>query len=100
LNEPPETGSAPRGSWFPSPKSLGKFFLDVLQLQRTVEKLRIQNEKQQNLINQLQRQVDDHNGQIAVIREFMTSAIHETAARSGERAAMQVMRALLDDKRD
>ena len=100
MTEPREAGSAKRGPWFPSPKSLGKFVLDVLQLQRTVEKQRLENEKLKAQINQLQRQVDEQGGQLAVIREFMASAINETAARSGERAALQVLRALLDEKRD
>lgn len=62
MTEPPEAGLARRGSRFPSPKSLGKFVLDVLQLQRTVERQRLDNEKLKAQIDQLPRQVDAHAG--------------------------------------
>ena len=99
MTDPPEMGSGKRGSWWPSPKELFKFLGDVFRLQHRIEDLSQQNDKLQLQISHLQRQIDDHNGQIAVIREFMTSAIHQTAARSAERAAMDAIRAFLEDKR-
>lgn len=101
MSEPPESGPPRGGSWFPSPKTVGTFVLDVFRMQRTVAELRQKNSDLQQHLLRLQRQVDEQAGQIAIIRDFIGRSVNETAARSGERAAMQAIKAiLLDEKRD
>jgi hypothetical protein len=88
-------------SWFPSAKTVSQFVIDVFRLQRTAADLREKNQELQQQLLRLQRPVDEQAGQIAVIRGFIGSAVNETAARSGEQAAIRAIRAMLfDDKRD
>jgi FtsZ-binding cell division protein ZapB len=97
--EPPDK----KGSWLPSPKKMGEFILATIQIQRSVETLKKENEKLTNEIKRLQRQVDEQAGQLKTIQTFIQSSVYENAARSGERAALQLfeqmMRPAVEDKK-
>lgn len=82
-------GASPdKSSWLPGPKKWGEFVLSTIQIQRTVESLKKDNEKLTDEIRRLQRQVDEQAGQLKSIQSFIQSAVYENAARSGERAAL------------
>jgi chaperonin cofactor prefoldin len=80
-----------KSSWMPSPKKVGEFILDVLQLKRSVESLKKQNEDLRDEVRRLQRQVDEQAGQMKTIQSFIQTSVFEQAARSGERAAIAAL---------
>jgi chaperonin cofactor prefoldin len=83
-----------KGSWLPTPKKVGEFILDVIQLKRTVENQKKQNDELRDEIKRLQRQLDDQAGQLKSISLFIQTAVFEQAERSGERAAMLMIERL------
>jgi chaperonin cofactor prefoldin len=92
-------GGAPQpkrpSDWFSVSKKAGEYLLGVMQLKRSVETLTKQNEKQQEQIARLQRQVDEQAGQLKALQGFIQTAVYEQAARSGERAAYALFQELL-----
>jgi chaperonin cofactor prefoldin len=79
--------STEKSSWLPAPKKWGEFILSAIQIQRTVESLKKENEKLTDELKRLQRQVDEQAGQMKAIQSFIQTSVYENAARSGERAA-------------
>ncbi len=75
----------------PTPKKVGEFILSVLQIQRSVDTLKKQNETLVDEIRRLQRQVDEQAGQMKAIQSFIQTSVYEHAARSGERAALTLI---------
>lgn len=89
-----------KGGWMPSPKKVGEFILGVVQLQRSVDSLKKQNEQLTEEIRRLQRQVDEQAGQLKSIQSFIQTAVYDHAARSGERAALAFIEKLTERERD
>lgn len=99
VKEPPKPGGAEAakkaGSWQPTLKKVGEFALGILQLQRSVERLKDENGALRREVQALQRQVDEQAGQLKAIQSFVQTAVYEHAARSGERAALTLVQQML-----
>jgi chaperonin cofactor prefoldin len=86
-SDPKPERTSEKSSWLPPPKKWGEFILNTIQIQRTVDSLKKENDKLTDELKRLQRQVDEQAGQLKAIQAFIQTSVYENAARSGERAA-------------
>jgi hypothetical protein len=94
-NEPvPPAGSPDSPSQLPSLRRIGEFLRNVLDLERLVRRTDDRVGKLEEELRQLQRQVDDHGGQLKALTAFVANAADKAESRSEETALRTVERYL------
>ena len=68
---------SPEGSALPTWRRIGEFIRNVLTLERTIEALKKDNQRLDERVDILQRQVDDQTGQLKVLMEFVRGALDD-----------------------
>jgi hypothetical protein len=66
-----------------------------MRLERSVETLREDNQKLQEQVSRLQRQVDDQAGQLKVLVSFVHTSLRDQVDTRAERAAIGVFERLI-----
>ncbi|MGO8847928.1 MAG: hypothetical protein ACLQFI_21915 [Methylocella sp.] len=79
----------------PSWNKIGEFVVNVMRLERSVETLREDNQKLQEQVSRLQRQVDDQAGQLKVLVSFVHTSLRDQVDTRAERAAIGVFERLI-----
>jgi chaperonin cofactor prefoldin len=91
ISEPKKGKDWPVPSW----KKIGEYVVGIFKLERSVEALKEQNKKLEAQVETLQRQADEHSGQMKIILSLIDSTINERAAQTAEQAALRVVEQLL-----
>ncbi len=77
----------------------GEFLKNILSLERSYRSLKSDNEQLRRQVDELQRLVDDHNGQLKAILSTLNSTIANRIEASAEKAAVETVLRLLDKGR-
>ena len=75
------------GPWsLPSWRRVADFFLTVVQLERSYEALKTENQSLKSRIAALEADVADHTGQLRILSAFLQSAVREATNANMEQA--------------
>ena len=75
-----------------------EFLKNILRLERSVSNLEGENIELRKRVEELQRSVDDHNGQLKAILATMNAAIENGVSSRAERIAIDTVVRLLGSK--
>jgi chaperonin cofactor prefoldin len=84
----------------PSLRKLGEFLANVLTLERSVDALKDRTKSLEAEVQRLQRQVDEHAGELKVLVTFVHSSLRDQIEGRAERAAIRVLERLASIQED
>jgi hypothetical protein len=78
-DQPPQqpSGSDDSFSW----RRIAEFIRNILEVERSIRSLRSENAELRAKVDELQRMVDDHNGQLKLISNFVKTSLDERVER-------------------
>lgn len=80
-------GSDQSVSW----RRIGEFVRNLLEIERSVRSLTAENRALRSKVDELQRMVDEHNGQLKLLSDFVRSSLDERVERRAEEAALRTL---------
>lgn len=72
---------------------------NIFRLERSVARLEAENRELRKRVEELQRSVDDHNGQLKAILASMNTTIRTSVESSAERIAIETVLRFLEAKK-
>lgn len=90
--KPPAPGDDASFGW----RRAAEFLKNILRLERAVSRLEDENRELRLRVEELQRAVDNHNGQLKAILSALNSTIENSVATRAERIAIDTVVRLLD----
>jgi predicted RNase H-like nuclease (RuvC/YqgF family) len=95
MPELPEPSSS-AGPDFPSLQRIGEFLRTILRLERSFRELKAENAALRSKLDELQRIVDDHNGQLKQIGDFTRTAMENRVEARAEEVATRATERMLN----
>jgi hypothetical protein len=72
-------------------RRVGEFLRNILEIERSIRGLRSENAELRARVDELQRMVDEHHGQLKLLSDFVKTSLDDRVERRAEDAAMRTL---------